>query len=101
MTNSITTSSRPSNVPAHSTNRSPGARLALGAITLYQRFTAGRIAPCRFYPSCSHYAGEAIEVHGVWRGTALALRRLSRCRPLGPHGVDLVPMPKKARSSRP
>lgn len=100
MTNSTTTSSRPFNVPEHLAKRSLGARLVLGAVTLYQRFTAGRVAPCRFYPSCSQYAREAVEIHGAWRGTGLALRRLSRCRPLGPHGVDLVPLSKKARSSQ-
>jgi putative membrane protein insertion efficiency factor len=101
MTNFTITSSRRSNVPAPSTKRSPGARVLTGAITLYQRLTAGRVAPCRFYPSCSQYAHEAIETHGAWRGTGLALRRLSRCRPLGPHGVDLVPVSQKVRSTQP
>ncbi len=64
----------------------------------YQRLTSGRPSPCRFYPSCSNYALEALEVHGAWRGTGLALRRLGRCRPLGPHGVDQVPEPKTTRS---
>ena len=76
------------------------AKSLIKSITLYQRLTSGRPSPCRFYPSCSNYAAEAIEVHGAMRGTGLALRRLSRCRPLGPHGVDLVPEPKKARSTK-
>jgi putative membrane protein insertion efficiency factor len=101
MMNFTTTSSRPFSAPALSPKRSPGARLVLSAIRLYQRFTAGRIAPCRFYPSCSQYASEAVEIHGAWRGTGLALRRLGRCRPFGPHGVDLVPTPKRIRSSQP
>ena len=46
---------------------------------------------CRHVPSCSHYAREAIERHGVVRGTAFALRRLSRCHPLGTSGFDPVP----------
>jgi len=46
---------------------------------------------CRFYPSCSHYASEAIERHGARRGSWLALRRLLRCHPFSPGGVDLVP----------
>lgn len=78
--------------------RSRGAKAALMAIAVYQRLTAGRPSPCRFYPSCSNYAAQAIEEHGALRGTGLALRRLSRCRPLGPHGVDPVPESKKARS---
>jgi putative membrane protein insertion efficiency factor len=98
MTNSDTTSTKhwvepvPSKTPL-------GARLLIRAITTYQRLTSGRPSPCRFYPSCSSYAAEAIEKHGAGRGTVFALRRLSRCRPLGPHGVDLVPEPKKARST--
>jgi putative membrane protein insertion efficiency factor len=78
---------------------SPVAKALLKVITSYQRLMAGRPSPCRFYPSCSNFAVEAIEVHGALRGTGLALRRLGRCRPLGPHGVDLVPEPKKARST--
>lgn len=46
---------------------------------------------CRFYPSCSDYAREAIEVHGAPRGVALAARRLARCHPLNPGGFDPVP----------
>jgi len=46
---------------------------------------------CRFYPSCSHYASEAIERFGARRGSWLALRRLLRCHPFSAGGVDLVP----------
>lgn len=46
---------------------------------------------CRFYPTCSSYAMEAVERHGPWRGSALALRRLSRCHPWHAGGVDPVP----------
>jgi putative membrane protein insertion efficiency factor len=101
MTNSITTSSEPWSEPVREVNPTPAARVILGAISLYQRLTSGRISPCRFYPSCSHYAFEAVEIHGALRGTGLALRRLGRCRPLGPHGVDLVPESKKPRSAHP
>jgi uncharacterized protein len=48
-------------------------------------------ANCRFYPSCSDYAKEAIARHGVGHGTWLALRRLSRCHPYHPGGFDPVP----------
>ena len=50
---------------------------------------------CRYYPSCSAYALEAVQVHGSIRGSWLALRRLARCHPWAPGGVDKVP-PKKA-----
>jgi len=46
---------------------------------------------CRFHPSCSHYACEAIERHGALRGAGLALRRLLRCRPFSSGGYDPVP----------
>ena len=48
---------------------------------------------CRFYPSCSQYALEAIQKHGAMAGSWLALRRLFRCHPGHPGGVDLVPEP--------
>lgn len=86
MTNSPTTSARPS--PARA---SSAARALAALIRGYQRATGHRVAPCRFYPSCSAYALEAVETHGALRGAALAVRRVSKCRPLGPHGIDLVP----------
>jgi uncharacterized protein len=67
-------------------------RVAITLVRAYQGAASGRVSPCRFYPSCSNYAVEAFTVHGFWRGLSLSARRLLRCRPLGPHGVDLVPV---------
>ena len=68
-------------------------RAAVRLLEAYQAAASGRVSPCRFYPSCSSYAMEAFSEHGFWRGLALTARRLARCRPFGPHGVDLVPVP--------
>ena len=72
-------------------------RAALALLKGYRAAASGRVSPCRFYPSCSNYAAEAFTVHGFWRGLALTARRLLRCRPFGPHGVDLVPLPAHSR----
>ncbi|HMJ75161.1 MAG TPA: membrane protein insertion efficiency factor YidD [Iamia sp.] len=69
----------------------PVARALRGVVRTYQAVRAGRPSPCRFTPSCSTYAVEALEVHGAARGSWLAVRRLSRCRPLGGRGWDPVP----------
>ena len=66
----------------------------IGLINAYQRALAGKPSPCRFTPSCSSYAKEALEIHGTRRGLWLALRRLLRCRPFGPSGWDPVPLPR-------
>jgi hypothetical protein len=97
MKNSNTSSTKLSHGPAPF-KASPVARGLVAVVRFYQRLTAHRIAPCRFYPSCSSYAVEALETHGAWRGTLLSVRRIGRCRPLGPHGVDLVPEAPNSRS---
>ena len=63
------------------------------AILAYQRVTDGRPSPCRFSPTCSQYALDALHLHGSARGTWLTVRRLARCRPFGPSGWDPVPAP--------
>lgn len=68
-------------------------RTFLALIKMYQAFAAGMRPRCRFWPSCSQYAYEAIEAYGAKRGAWLALRRFARCHPFGGHGIDPVPLP--------
>lgn len=70
----------------------PGARLLLLLIEAYRLLLSPLVGGhCRFWPSCSVYAGEAIERHGALRGGGLAARRLLRCHPFSEGGVDPVP----------
>jgi putative membrane protein insertion efficiency factor len=70
----------------------PIRRALVLLIHLYRRLISPLLGPvCRFYPSCSCYAATAIERHGVLRGGGMALRRICRCHPFNPGGVDPVP----------
>ena len=75
-------------------------KLALVPIHFYRYAISPLMAShCRFYPSCSCYALEAIENHGVLRGGWLTFRRLGRCHPWNPGGYDPVPPIPTSRSS--
>jgi uncharacterized protein len=68
------------------------AQIAIGAVRAYQWTIRPMIGPnCRFCPSCSDYAIEAIRSHGMWRGSGLATRRILRCNPWHEGGYDPVP----------
>ncbi|RMG78476.1 MAG: membrane protein insertion efficiency factor YidD [Chloroflexi bacterium] len=67
-------------------------RLALASLRFYKRFISPSLpSACRFQPTCSVYMYEAIEIHGVIRGTWMGLKRISRCHPMHPGGYDPVP----------
>ena len=66
--------------------------LFLGLIRLYQKFISPLFPPsCRFTPSCSEYAHQAIARFGIWRGSWMAVARICRCNPFNPGGYDPVP----------
>ncbi|CAN5582346.1 membrane protein insertion efficiency factor YidD [soil metagenome] len=84
-----------------SESHASAARALAAAVRAYQRVTAGRPSPCRFEPSCSSYALDALATFGAGRGGRLALGRILRCHPWGGHGWDPVPAPDPAHRSHP
>lgn len=82
------------------------ARALLALVWVYQKTLSpaipavfGPACACRFHPTCSHYAAEAVRTHGAVRGVWLSARRLLRCTPLHPGGLD--PVPAARRTARP
>lgn len=66
------------------------------AIRFYQKYISSNTAPkCKYYPTCSHYAIEAIETHGAFKGFFLSIWRILRCNPFSKGGYDPVPEKKK------
>ncbi|MCB0975309.1 MAG: membrane protein insertion efficiency factor YidD [Actinobacteria bacterium] len=76
--------------------------VALKLIGWYQAWSSTRPPRCRYLPTCSQYAREAIEVYGVGRGGWMSMRRIGRCHPWGSYGYDPVPPPteRQANSGR-
>ncbi len=72
--------------------------LLITAIRVYQAALSPVLGPaCRFEPSCSEFAAQAIAEHGPWAGALLAIRRVGRCHPFRPGGFDPVPAPRVDR----
>jgi len=79
----------------------PVARVLLVPVNFYRRWISPVLPPsCRFEPSCSAYAVEALSTHGALRGSWLTVRRLLRCGPWHPGGYDPVPPPRQSRMVR-
>jgi hypothetical protein len=84
--------------PAQRTHRASAVLVFLGVVVI--RLYQGLLRPllighCKFHPTCSEYAVEALHAHGPLRGGWLALRRVARCHPFGPGGLDPVPPPPR------
>ncbi len=71
--------------------------ILISCVKFYKKFISPMKghAVCKYYPSCSSYAIEALEVHGVWKGSLLALWRILRCNPFSKGGYDPVPVRKE------
>lgn len=75
--------------------------LALAAIRFYKKRISPMLPPsCRFTPTCSEYTYEAIEIHGVIKGSWLGMKRISRCHPLNPGGYDPVPLKNGSKKEK-
>ncbi|HWO96981.1 MAG TPA: membrane protein insertion efficiency factor YidD [Bacillus sp. (in: firmicutes)] len=74
------------------------AKLLIGLIRIYQKFISPLKPPtCRFYPTCSHYGLEAVKRFGPFKGSWLTIKRLLKCHPFHPGGID--PVPEKERQN--
>jgi putative membrane protein insertion efficiency factor len=74
--------------------------IGITLIRLYRYFLSPWVGnQCRFYPTCSHYGEEAIEHYGLLKGSVMTIRRLLKCHPWHPGGIDPVPAPKASKST--
>jgi uncharacterized protein len=76
----------------------PWRAVLIGGIKIYRLTLSGWLGgQCRFSPTCSHYAEDAIRLHGACRGSALTVWRILRCNPFGAGGIEPVPPPRRQR----
>ncbi|HIV75104.1 MULTISPECIES: membrane protein insertion efficiency factor YidD [unclassified Pseudogracilibacillus] len=74
--------------------------LFMGIVRFYQKFISPIKPPtCRFYPTCSHYSLQAYERFGAWKGTYLTIKRILKCHPFHPGGIDFVPEKEEKNNS--
>jgi uncharacterized protein len=79
----------------------PVAQVLLALLRGYRLGVSPLLGPrCRFEPSCSAYAVDAVTSHGAWRGSLLSVRRVGRCHPFHSGGYDPVPPPRPGRTER-
>ena len=71
--------------------------ILISIINLYQKIPFSSHKQCRFIPTCSNYAKEAILTYGSIKGTYLAIKRILKCNPFGPSGYDPVPLKKEKK----
>ena len=91
MTRELTVGTGPGRDDAGERRSGLVVRAGVGVLRAYQWAAAGRPSPCRYVPTCSQYAREALERHGAVRGLWLATRRVLRCHPWAGWGADPVP----------
>lgn len=70
-------------------------KLLISLINLYQKMPLSSHKACRFTPTCSNYAKEAINTYGAFKGSILSIKRILKCNPFGPFGYDPVPIKKE------
>lgn len=76
-------------------------RILQALVLVYRKFISPWKPPtCRFYPTCSAYAMEALEKHGAVKGTVLTAKRIAKCHPFHPGGIDPVPPPVPRKRKR-
>ncbi|MCI8461063.1 MAG: membrane protein insertion efficiency factor YidD [Bacilli bacterium] len=75
-------------------------KILISIINIYQKIPFSSHNHCRFIPTCSNYAREAINTYGLVKGSILTFKRILKCNPLGPSGYDPVPLKKENKNAK-